>query len=76
MTHPRSPEQRIEEMSEEIWSLAERGERSRTQLIKGSKLGEESAREVLQAMLGKELIQDLEGEVSLLPAGEALARLV
>ena len=76
MQHPMSEEQRIEELAEELWSLTEREENDRSRLVKGSKLGDDQAAEVLEEMERREMIR-CEGErVVLLPAGEALARAV
>jgi DtxR family Mn-dependent transcriptional regulator len=76
VAHHMSAEQRLEEMAEELWALAERGIHSRDRLINGSKLGPDTATEVLQEMHRRELVRLQDEEVRLQPAGEGMARAV
>ena len=76
MPHRMSDQQRIEEMAEEIWSLTERGQNERALLLAGSKLGEQLAGQVLSEMERRGMAEIRGDRVILLPAGEAVARMV
>ena len=76
MTHPMSPEQQIEEMAEEIWSLTERGENLRARVVEGSKLGDETALGVLDEMARRAMIETRGESVVLLAPGKELGRRV
>ena len=76
MTHPMTPEQQIEEMAEEIWSLTERGENLRSRLVEGSKLGDEVALRVLDEMARRTMIETRGESIVLLAAGKDLGRTV
>ena len=76
MAHPMSAGQELEEMAEELWSLAERGVHARSQLVDGSKLGQDAAEAILVEMEKREMVRLEADAVHLLPAGESVARAV
>ncbi|MFQ5719188.1 MAG: metal-dependent transcriptional regulator [Acidobacteriota bacterium] len=76
MTHPMLAEHRIEELAEEIFSLAERHESDLERVVGGSKLGREVAGTVLQTMQEDGLVARHGDQVLLLAPGEVVARAV
>jgi len=66
--------ERVEELAEEIWSLAEIGENSHERLVGGSKIGDPEA--VLAAMTEAGLARRIQGKVELTEAGSDIARTV
>lgn len=64
--------ERVEELCEEIWSLAEAGVRSRSRLVKGSKI--EDPEGILERLVGDGLARITGDDVELTGAGSEIAR--
>jgi DtxR family Mn-dependent transcriptional regulator len=74
MTHPMTPELALEELAEEIGTLAERDETSEEVILGGSKLPDPGP--VLEEMQGRGLVRCQDGTVELTVSGESLFRAV
>ena len=70
MTHPMTPELALEELAEEIGTLAERDERREEVILGGSKLPDPAP--VLDEMRQRGLVRRRAGEVELTPPGETI----
>jgi DtxR family Mn-dependent transcriptional regulator len=74
MAHPMTPELALEELAEEIGTLAEREERSEEIILSGSKVPDPVP--VLEEMQQRGLVQRRAGEVTLTLPGETIFRAV
>jgi DtxR family Mn-dependent transcriptional regulator len=68
----RALKEEIEELSEEIWALTERGESRLDRVVGGSKLSQ--AGRVIEEMKRRDLVAVEDGAVTLTPAGRETAR--